>query len=291
MNKTIAKCTICDEEFNGIDEDLVLICDGCENEIHIYCLNPPLFDIPEGDWFCPECSQNNDKNKIESYLSQFHIDNEEIDDMNARLFQLQQNRERILGVWSLKYIFLTKNGIFTSEFNSSDDLIGSSVHIKDYINNEVFTGRILYKRQHFNRYEHLIQFFSGCDNRNSNLLKWICLDEVPCTVGVEVVWGRIIGYPWWPALKYYHSGMDIYESLIRTGNSVAYPINNQNILSNYHQSNSNRKRVYLSFYGDDSTAVMDEEEARLSVVPFNKRSADLKPNSKNVRYLLLMYSL
>uniref|UniRef100_A0A8R7UAC7 Methyl-CpG-binding domain-containing protein 9 n=1 Tax=Triticum urartu TaxID=4572 RepID=A0A8R7UAC7_TRIUA len=45
-------CKVC-----GIDRDdhIVLLCDGCDDEYHTYCLNPPLTRIPRGDWFCPSC--------------------------------------------------------------------------------------------------------------------------------------------------------------------------------------------------------------------------------------------
>lgn len=45
-------CKVC-----GIDKDdtSVLLCDKCDSEYHRYCLNPPLFRIPQGDWFCPAC--------------------------------------------------------------------------------------------------------------------------------------------------------------------------------------------------------------------------------------------
>lgn len=45
-------CRIC-----GIDDDHdnVLLCDGCDAEYHIYCLNPPLPEVPEGNWYCSSC--------------------------------------------------------------------------------------------------------------------------------------------------------------------------------------------------------------------------------------------
>jgi Bromodomain len=33
----------------------VLLCDGCEGKYNISRLQPPLKDIPKGDWFCPRC--------------------------------------------------------------------------------------------------------------------------------------------------------------------------------------------------------------------------------------------
>jgi hypothetical protein len=33
----------------------ILLCDGCDDEYHMDCLDPPITAVPEGDWFCPEC--------------------------------------------------------------------------------------------------------------------------------------------------------------------------------------------------------------------------------------------
>jgi hypothetical protein len=42
-------CRIC-----GFDDDHanLLLCEGCDTELHTYCLNPPLEKVPTGDWFC-----------------------------------------------------------------------------------------------------------------------------------------------------------------------------------------------------------------------------------------------
>ncbi|XP_019868397.1 chromodomain-helicase-DNA-binding protein Mi-2 homolog isoform X2 [Aethina tumida] len=34
----------------------LLCCDSCPNAYHTHCLNPPLSEIPDGDWKCPRCS-------------------------------------------------------------------------------------------------------------------------------------------------------------------------------------------------------------------------------------------
>uniref|UniRef100_A0A3B3B9I3 [histone H3]-trimethyl-L-lysine(4) demethylase n=1 Tax=Oryzias melastigma TaxID=30732 RepID=A0A3B3B9I3_ORYME len=45
-------CLVC---ANGGDEDRLLLCDGCDDSYHTYCLIPPLHDVPRGDWRCPKC--------------------------------------------------------------------------------------------------------------------------------------------------------------------------------------------------------------------------------------------
>merc|ERR1712013_129239 len=38
------------------DDDAMLLCDGCDHGYHTYCHQPPIEDVPEGDWYCPACS-------------------------------------------------------------------------------------------------------------------------------------------------------------------------------------------------------------------------------------------
>ncbi|KAM6985023.1 bromodomain adjacent to zinc finger domain protein 2B-like [Aplochiton taeniatus] len=45
-------CQICRK---GDNEELLLLCDGCDKGCHTYCHTPSITTIPEGDWFCPAC--------------------------------------------------------------------------------------------------------------------------------------------------------------------------------------------------------------------------------------------
>ncbi|XP_063072078.1 lysine (K)-specific demethylase 5Ba isoform X2 [Engraulis encrasicolus] len=45
-------CLVCG---GGGDEDRLLLCDGCDDSYHTFCLIPPLPDVPKGDWRCPKC--------------------------------------------------------------------------------------------------------------------------------------------------------------------------------------------------------------------------------------------
>uniref|UniRef100_A0A669B098 [histone H3]-trimethyl-L-lysine(4) demethylase n=1 Tax=Oreochromis niloticus TaxID=8128 RepID=A0A669B098_ORENI len=45
-------CLVCGR---GDEEDRLLLCDGCDDSYHTFCLVPPLQDVPKGDWRCPKC--------------------------------------------------------------------------------------------------------------------------------------------------------------------------------------------------------------------------------------------
>mmetsp|Transcript_20082 Transcript_20082/g.41622 ORF Transcript_20082/g.41622 Transcript_20082/m.41622 type:complete len:218 (-) Transcript_20082:2184-2837(-) len=48
------KCAICND-----GGDLIL-CDGCDKSYHLQCVN--LREVPEGDWFCPQCTDEDSDN-------------------------------------------------------------------------------------------------------------------------------------------------------------------------------------------------------------------------------------
>ncbi|KAK3610530.1 hypothetical protein CHS0354_008964 [Potamilus streckersoni] len=45
-------CHVCGR---GDGEELMLLCDGCDDAFHTYCLLPPVAEVPKGDWRCPKC--------------------------------------------------------------------------------------------------------------------------------------------------------------------------------------------------------------------------------------------
>ena len=47
-----SSCRTCLKENN---EDRIILCDHCDAAHHIYCLRPPLNEVPEGAWMCPRC--------------------------------------------------------------------------------------------------------------------------------------------------------------------------------------------------------------------------------------------
>lgn len=69
-------CQECGSRDRG---EMMLICgnedgsNGCGIGMHIDCCNPPLLDIPEGDWFCSDCiscrNSSNSPNKRKKGVS------------------------------------------------------------------------------------------------------------------------------------------------------------------------------------------------------------------------------
>ncbi|ELT88567.1 hypothetical protein CAPTEDRAFT_218774, partial [Capitella teleta] len=49
----------------------VILCDFCSCVFHLRCLNPPLGEVPEGDWKCPRCkiSEKSPKGKVVRVLT------------------------------------------------------------------------------------------------------------------------------------------------------------------------------------------------------------------------------
>lgn len=43
------ECQVCHEP------GTLLLCDRCDTGWHLQCLNPPLNNVPKGEWFCPRC--------------------------------------------------------------------------------------------------------------------------------------------------------------------------------------------------------------------------------------------
>jgi len=113
-----------------------------------------------------------------------------------------------------------------------------------------------------------------------------------------MVWAKVAGYPYWPSLRCYRSGMDIAESSItrpshgiKSGilNSISENRNYQDEIDFYESITPRgiepEKLIHLYFFGDESTVDMGEEEARSNVVPYLARPRDLKPNMKHVSAL------
>ncbi|XP_048582625.1 lysine-specific demethylase 5A isoform X2 [Nematostella vectensis] len=57
-------CQVCTK---GDSEDSMLLCDGCDDSYHTYCLIPPLTSVPRGDWRCPRCVAEECNKPVEAF--------------------------------------------------------------------------------------------------------------------------------------------------------------------------------------------------------------------------------
>ncbi|RNA27606.1 lysine-specific demethylase 5A isoform X2, partial [Brachionus plicatilis] len=58
------KCLVCER---GDDEAFMLLCDGCDDSYHTFCLYPALKEIPKGEWRCPLCIAHICKKPSDAY--------------------------------------------------------------------------------------------------------------------------------------------------------------------------------------------------------------------------------
>ncbi|XP_037374226.1 lysine-specific demethylase 5D-like isoform X2 [Talpa occidentalis] len=57
-------CRIC---YRGDEDDRLLLCNGCDDNYHIFCLLPPLPEVPRGVWRCPKCIMAECKRSPEAF--------------------------------------------------------------------------------------------------------------------------------------------------------------------------------------------------------------------------------
>ncbi|XP_039265383.2 lysine-specific demethylase 5A-like [Styela clava] len=61
---TMGNCKVCLKDHNDTQ---LLLCDGCDDSYHTYCLIPPLNQVPKGDWRCPKCLSKECNKVIDAY--------------------------------------------------------------------------------------------------------------------------------------------------------------------------------------------------------------------------------
>jgi hypothetical protein len=150
------------------DEDLTILCDGedCGREVHMYCLQPPLFQVPEEKWYCDLCSPFGTTRYLEQYFHEHQcfkqnfmneISSSKVspelryecfyESLPAMFFTTQQKLKMDTQT-SSSSSFQFEESIYTfippHEFDSSDpSLIGCRIDLYSTIDDQLHSGRII----------------------------------------------------------------------------------------------------------------------------------------------------
>lgn len=90
----VTNCEICNRPDR---EDIMLLCDHCNNGYHMDCLSPPLSEIPEGSWYCDNCvDSEEEEDDEEEDLNMLYEDIRDMGIPESRLRVREVQQPRIL---------------------------------------------------------------------------------------------------------------------------------------------------------------------------------------------------
>lgn len=148
----LSHCAICK---GREDEDMILLCDGCDLEIHMYCLKPIITEVPEGAWYCPACDPDGTTTVLERYLHSHTASRIDFMKSNKLPYRewlaVQQHNLLPLPLWSpflLPAFSASQLPLVPPKFDSSSEsLIGCSVRLILPEQEQYHTGRIIDRRK------------------------------------------------------------------------------------------------------------------------------------------------
>lgn len=225
--KQYGVCSVCGmgEE---VKNDTIVLCDGhgCNQEFHMQCCRPPLTRIPEGDFFCFDCSDDGATANLKDYLDQVEderdLHNQSVDQLNGQppltfvddliLKDIKDHQSKIIEDMKQKANTAEKTTCIVdivrpprSELDmmhrDADSLVGKAIRLYCPTTNDYHTGRILQCNPMKGRpelpcsegsavdTECLVHFPAGTDNRKSKLSRWIFLEEHSLAIASDVGWG------------------------------------------------------------------------------------------------------
>lgn len=90
----VTNCEVCNRPDR---EEIMLLCDHCNQGYHMDCLSPPLSEVPDGSWYCDNCVDSQDEEDDEDEdLNMLYEDIRDMGIPEARLRVREIQQPRIL---------------------------------------------------------------------------------------------------------------------------------------------------------------------------------------------------
>ncbi|XP_055853117.1 uncharacterized protein LOC129916926 isoform X2 [Episyrphus balteatus] len=92
-DEDVTHCEVCNRPDR---EDVMLLCDSCNQGYHIDCLTPALSEIPEGSWYCDNCFDSENESDMADDLTELYADIRDMGIPETRLRVTEVHQPRIL---------------------------------------------------------------------------------------------------------------------------------------------------------------------------------------------------
>ena len=299
-------CSSCFMRTDGEHDERepILLCDGCDREYHLRCLQPRYSCVPDGDFYCWDCSTTGTTFSLQSYLKQVDRQRANYPTRAAYVASLRDNlikafHKNMAGrkpskfnmqdyqipssELDLEHIQRIESAIHSSERDSSssprhetsaeasvapDFLIGKPVDL--FFNDpkegdRLHSGRIVDCRQTDDAgVEYLVRFPAGADYRKTHVSAWISLEEHVITVETSLIWIEEKKGQWIPAIVQLRSVL----SLIMLLRTQAIPEPESPPRHSYRTTAAKRERIsaWTKTFGDRPGLI--DRDMKSQAMPF-----------------------
>ena len=206
-------CAGCLRPQEAVD-DAVLLCDGpgCGREYHLRCCDPPVDDIPTGNWYCQDCSKEGTTQLLREYLESSDERRGDFTDSAAYVRTLVERdmkdyreqrikeghnkvsvRKPVSELLRSRELHAAIRGLTAPASHGEEagwDLLGKVIRLYDRLSNHYHSGRLVDFRVSLpcGTIEYLARFPAGIDGRKTTLLHWIVPEEHCLAVESLIVW-------------------------------------------------------------------------------------------------------
>ena len=170
-------CQVCHDHHHW---DVMLLCDNCDTGWHTYCLNPPLEEVPEGVWLCPDCIMAGVTPEVLAEKQQHYVaDTESRPNLELPSRRRVARARQYADTWHGKVVSHTRAG-------------------------KTRYGRVSFQGLLYDKW-FLISWSDGTQSEhNASILRHLCIVDDPAVAAqlpqvppAVILWTRAVGEPDW----------------------------------------------------------------------------------------------